>query len=56
VLDRLDPAVLEENDIDTGEYPIPTKLLETQMQDEFKSNAEIFGATYMETLLENIAA
>jgi hypothetical protein len=26
------------------------------MQDEFKSNAEIFGATYMETLLENIAA
>lgn len=56
VLDRLNPEQLEEVLIDSWEYPIPTKLLETQMQDEYQSPAEIFGATYMETLLENIAA
>jgi hypothetical protein len=56
VLERLDPKELEDNPIESGEKPIPTRLLEKSMQQDFKPNYTMFGNTYLTELQENVLA
>ena len=56
ILDQLDPKELEENPIEAGEKPVPTKLLEREMQQEFQPNYALFGNTYLSELQDNVLA
>jgi hypothetical protein len=56
VLERLDPTELEDNPIESGDKPIPTRLLEKSMQQDFKPNYSMFGNTYLTELQENVLA
>jgi hypothetical protein len=56
ILDRLDPTELEQNPIEVGEMPAPTKLLEKQMQQEFQPNYTIFWNTYLSEMQDNVLA
>lgn len=56
MLAQLDPKELEENPIEIGEKPTPTKLLEKEMSQEFQPNYSIFGNDYLSELQDNVLA
>lgn len=56
MLGYLDPSQLEQNPIEAGEKPVPTKILEREMKPEFQPNYQVFGNYYLSELQNNVLA